>query len=78
MDKITYKTTGVCSDLINVQIENNTIVDIEFIGGCNGNLKGIVSLCKGMDINQVIKKLKGIKCNSKETKIISPQSLLKK
>ena len=67
MDKITYKTQGVCSQLIEVEIENNIIKDIKFYGGCNGNLNGISSLCIGMDVNEVIKRLKGIPCGMKPT-----------
>ncbi len=67
MDKITYKTQGTCSALINVDIEDNIIKDLEFIGGCNGNLKGIRALCIGMNINEVISKLKGIQCGYKDT-----------
>ena len=67
MDKITYETKGVCSRLIEVEVENNIIKSIQFYGGCNGNLKGISSLCVGMDVNDVIKKLKGINCGMKST-----------
>ena len=67
MDKITYQTSGVCSSMIDVEIENNIIKKINFTGGCNGNLNGISSLCVGMDVNDVIKKLKGIDCNHKGT-----------
>lgn len=67
MDIIKYETKGVCSSLIEVKIENNIIKDLHFVGGCNGNLQGISTLCKGMDVNDVIKKLKGIRCGSKQT-----------
>ena len=67
MDKVTYKTQGVCSQLIEVEIENNIIKDIKFYGGCNGNLNGISSLCIGMDVNEVIKRLQGIPCGMKGT-----------
>lgn len=67
MDIIKYKTQGTCSEYIEVKIENDIIEDIVFYGGCNGNLKGISSLCRGMNINDVISKLKGIRCNSKST-----------
>ncbi len=67
MDKITYETQGVCSSLIEIEIENNIIKGLRFYGGCNGNLKGISSLCLGMDVNDVIKKLKGINCGNKGT-----------
>ncbi len=58
---------GVCSKRMIVEIENNKIVNAEFIGGCNGNLKGIRSLVIGMEVEEVIKRLKGILCGSKQT-----------
>lgn len=67
MEKIAYRPQGVCSQLIELEIENNVIKDIKFYGGCNGNLKGISSLCKDMDINEVIKRLQGINCGNKGT-----------
>lgn len=63
----TYKTVGTCSKEINFDIEDNKIHNVSFIGGCNGNLKAISSLVEGQDIDTVIKRLKGIKCNSKQT-----------
>ena len=65
--RYSYKTTGTCSQVINFNIEGNVITDIEFIGGCNGNLKGIASLVEGMDVESVIKRLEGIKCGMKQT-----------
>ena len=62
-----YKTEGVCSTEIIIDIDNDIIKNIEIINGCNGNLKGIASLLKGMNINDVIAKLKGIKCGYKDT-----------
>ncbi len=63
----TYTTRGVCSRSINIEIEGDTLKNIEFIGGCNGNLKGISSLVMGMKIDEVIEKLKGIRCGYKDT-----------
>lgn len=62
-----YKPQGVCSTEIIVNIENNIIKDLQVVHGCNGNLKGISNLVKGMNINDVITKLKGIKCGMKNT-----------
>ena len=62
-----YKTSGVCSSTINLEIENNIIKNVEFIGGCAGNLLGIGSLVKGMSVDDVIIKLKGIDCGNKGT-----------
>lgn len=64
---ISYKTNGTCSSRIEVEVENNIIRDICFTGGCNGNLKGICSLVKGMDIHDVITKLEGIRCGNRNT-----------
>lgn len=65
--KFTYKTNGVCSRSIDIEIEDNKVVDISFIGGCNGNLKGIAALTKGMSIDDVIERLGNIKCGFKNT-----------
>ena len=63
----TYKTVGTCSKEIHFDIEDNKIHNVSFVGGCNGNLKAISSLVEGQDIDTVIKRLKGITCNSKKT-----------
>lgn len=63
----TYKTKGVCSREIRLEIEDGKIISVNFLGGCNGNLKGISSLVTGQDIDSVIEKLKGIKCGFKST-----------
>ena len=65
--KFTYKTSGVCSRTIDIEIENDIIKDVSFFGGCNGNLKGIAALVNGMNIDEVIEKLEGIKCGFKNT-----------
>ena len=65
--EFTYKTKGVCSREISLEIEDNKIISVKFLGGCNGNLKGISSLVAGQDIDSVIEKLKGIKCGFKST-----------
>ena len=57
-----YKPQGVCSTEIIVEVENNIIKNLKVINGCNGNLQGIASLVKGMTIDDVIAKLKGISC----------------
>lgn len=66
--KIEYTPHGVCSRQINIEVdEQGKIVSLEVIGGCNGNLKGISALVKGMDAESVIESLKGIDCNGKGT-----------
>lgn len=68
MQTIQFQTHGTCCKVIQVTIDdNNTIVDSEFFGGCSGNLLGIKELIKGMNIDDVIKKLRGIPCGSKST-----------
>ena len=54
-----YKTRGVCSRSIEIELDGDTIASVKFNGGCNGNTKGIASLVKGMKVNEVIERLKG-------------------
>ncbi len=67
LKSIQYRTQGTCCGLMNVVLDENKIYDIEFIGGCPGNLKGIRELLKGMDIDSVIEKFQGITCGAKST-----------
>ena len=62
-----YKTKGVCSNEMRLEIEDNTLKKLTVIGGCHGNLQGISALVEGMDIDEVIKRLKGIRCGMKDT-----------
>lgn len=62
-----YKTQGVCSQMINFDIEDNKVRNVAFVGGCNGNLQGISRLIEGMDVNEAISKIEGIKCGFKKT-----------
>ena len=62
-----YKTKGTCSQRIIFEIEDNIIKNVQFLGGCNGNLKGIGSLVEGMDIDEVIARLEGTTCGMKAT-----------
>ncbi len=63
----TYKTKGVCSRSINIELDGDIVVSARFEGGCNGNTKGISSLVEGMNIDDVINKLEGINCGFKGT-----------
>lgn len=65
--KYEFTPHGVCSRKIYLDVENGIVNNVEFIGGCNGNLKGISTLVKGMSVEDVIEKLQGIKCGMKET-----------
>lgn len=62
-----YKTRGVCANSIEFEIEENTIKSVKFNGGCSGNTQGISHLVSGMNINDVITKLEGVKCGFKNT-----------
>lgn len=65
--RYSYKTTGTCSQVINFNIEGNVITDIEFIGGCNGNLKAVSKLCDGMTVEEIEGKLLGNQCGMRGT-----------
>ncbi len=65
--KHTYFPKGVCSRMINLEIENDIITAVDFTGGCNGNTQGISNLVVGMDVDTAIKKLSGINCNGRGT-----------
>ena len=62
-----YTPKGVCSKKINFKIVDDKIVEVVFTGGCSGNLTGISSLVKGMEVKEAIKRLKGISCGDKST-----------
>lgn len=65
--KFEYTPRGVCSRKMIFDIENGTIQSLQVIGGCDGNLKGISSLVKGMKVEDIIPRLEGIKCGMKST-----------
>ncbi len=67
VDEVRFQPSGVCSKLMVLKIQNDKILDMETVGGCSGNLKGIGSLVVGMDINEVIKRLQGLPCGSRPT-----------
>ena len=67
MGKYSYRTQGTCAAQINLDIENGIINEVEFFGGCNGNLQGISRLVKGMPCDEAIARLEGIKCGFKPT-----------
>ena len=62
-----YQTSGTCSRSILFEIEEGKVRNLQFIGGCNGNLKGIGSLVEGMDVDEVIERLSGTTCGMKST-----------
>ena len=62
-----YIPRGVCSRLIRVEVDDNKIQNVEFVGGCDGNLQGISRLVKGMTVDEAIERLQGIHCGQKAT-----------
>ena len=65
--RYSYKSRGTCSQVINFNIDGNVITDIEFIGGCNGNLKAVSKLCDGMTVEEIESKLLGNQCGMRGT-----------
>ena len=63
----TYRPRGVCSQLMEFELEGNTIQSLKVTGGCSGNLQGISRLLAGMDIDQAIGLLEGVRCGFKPT-----------
>ncbi len=67
MQKISYKTHGVCSRQIDLEVEDGIVKSVQFIGGCNGNTQGVARLVVGMKVDDVIERLKDIDCNGRGT-----------
>lgn len=65
--EFTFRPRGVCSQMMDIEIEDNKLVKLKVMGGCSGNLQGISSLVEGMDVNEIIKRLEGIRCGFKKT-----------
>ena len=62
-----YKTFGTCSREISFDVVDNKLTNVSFVGGCNGNLQGISKLVEGMDIDEIIARVEGIKCGARQT-----------
>lgn len=62
-----YKTRGTCARLISFEVDGDTVKNVSFEGGCNGNLKGIAALVEGMKVQDVIERVEGICCGFKNT-----------
>lgn len=62
-----YKTKGTCSRSISFEVDDGKVKNVSFEGGCNGNLKGIAALVDGMNIDDVIERVEGIRCGFKST-----------
>lgn len=68
MKHIQYQTQGTCSQLIDVTVDDNDVIQqVFFLGGCNGNLQGICRLVTGQKVEDVIRKLDDIRCGTKRT-----------
>ncbi len=66
--RYTYYTHGTCSSQIDVEIDDSGIIEnVQFYGGCHGNLQGISLLVKGMKASDAVSKLQGIRCGYKNT-----------
>ena len=65
--QLTYTTKGTCSRQIIIDIQDDVITNIQFVGGCSGNTQGVAALAVGMKTDEVIKRLRGIKCGFKPT-----------
>ena len=62
-----FKTFGTCSREINFDVVDGKLTNVSFVGGCNGNLQGIGKLVEGMDIDEGIARVEGIKCGARQT-----------
>ena len=62
-----YRTQGTCSQRILFEVEDGKVKNVQFLGGCNGNLKGIAKLVEGMDVDEVIARVEGVTCGMKKT-----------
>ena len=62
-----YRTRGVCSQLIHFELDGDVVKNVQFLGGCHGNLQGISKLVNGMKVDDVIARLEGIRCGNKQT-----------
>jgi uncharacterized protein (TIGR03905 family) len=64
---LSFKTQGTCSTEINFELRDHKVHSVSFIGGCDGNLKALGILAEGMDAEELVKKLKGVRCGRKQT-----------
>lgn len=65
--KYQYSTQGTCSEMIEFEIVDEKLHNVQFYGGCHGNLQGICKLVEGMSVDEVLNKLCGIRCGYKDT-----------
>ena len=62
-----YRTNGVCSRMIKLELDGDTIRSVEFVGGCSGNTQGVARLVEGMKVDDAIARIEGIKCGPRPT-----------
>ena len=62
-----YKTRGTCASKITFDLEDNKVRNVQFTGGCSGNTQGVAALVEGMDVDEAISRMRGIRCGSKPT-----------
>ena len=62
-----YRTKGVCSRMIKLELDGDTIRSVEFVGGCSGNTQGVARLVEGMKVDDAIARIEGIKCGPRPT-----------
>lgn len=62
-----YRTKGTCSSRIDFEIRDGRVYNVKFTGGCNGNLKAVSALVEGLTVEEVEKRVKGIRCGFKST-----------
>lgn len=62
-----HKNKGTCSQAIRFELDGNIVKNVQFLGGCHGNLQGIGKLVEGMDADEVIRRLSGVRCSMKQT-----------
>lgn len=67
MKHYAYKTEGVCSRMIDLDIDGDTVVKVVFTGGCSGNTQGVAALVAGMSIDEAIARIEGIHCGPRPT-----------
>ena len=67
MKKFTYRTKGTCSSQIELELDGNVVHNVKFTGGCDGNLKAIPKLVEGMTVEEVERRISGIRCGMKNT-----------
>ena len=65
--KFTYRPKGVCSQLMEIEVEDGRVTGFQVMGGCDGNRKGISRLVEGMEVEEVIRRLEGVRCGRKST-----------